>query len=229
MMIVGCPLRKRDWILPQWREHVLTSLEVAGINTEVEFLFVMGEDDEAPDWASVITVEEPPREDVRHWDVLRFEHMTMLRNTLLAGVRERAPKYFLSLDSDILLHPEAAAGMLEVFRDHPSAWAVGGKTFMSGGCDAPSYGNWYNKGEPRLGIKRINAEQVLQVDVIMAIKMMAEPAYLTDYVFHPWGEDVGWSSNVTQQGGDLFWDGRYCSKHVMSRDRLERVDARCGY
>lgn len=230
-VLIGAPTRKRQWILPRWREHVLAAAKVAGVKPR--FVFVIGEDDhlgfEWPDTESVV-VEEPPRDDIRRWNPDRYEHMVFLRNTLLGRVREIQPQLFLSLDTDILLHPNAIDGMLEVLTRHPEAWACGGKAFLSERTEHfPTYGMWQNKSNHGMGFRRQRSSSVMQVDVLMAVKMMRPLAYSTDYVYHRHGEDVGWSSAIAKAGGVLWWDGRFPSKHVMRPDLLDEVDRRCGY
>lgn len=228
-LLIGCPVRKREWILPTWREYALRAAENASF--DASFLFVVGEDEDPIDWpdAKVLVVEEPPRDDVRHWSKERLNHMVFLRNQLLKGVREDDPPLFLSLDSDILLHPQSLASMYEVFDNRPDAWAVGAKTYMAPGRDCPSYAMFNHPKQPWNGLKRKDSSSVLDVDVLMAAKLMNKSAYNVDYVFHRQGEDVGWSRGVTQAGGVLMWDGRTCSKHVMKPEKLEKIDARCGY
>lgn len=228
-LLVGCPVHKRDWILPAWKEHVIKACDEAGIDPL--FVFVASESD-APsvtwDDSVVRLVEEPQREDKRDWSRGRLLHMVYLRNILLDEVRSINPEMFLSLDSDILLNEMSIVGMLEGFKDD-SVWAVGGKAFMSRGRLHPSYGTFISPGKVWTGFKRKDSNSLSRVDIIMAVKMMNRSAYNVDYVFHRHGEDIGWSSAVAEAGGKLFWDGRYCSKHVMNRELLGVIDERCGY
>ncbi len=229
-LLIGCPVRKREWILPTWKQYALKSAANAGLVPE--FLFVAGVDDlESCTWddSTVIAVDEPAREDVRRWGSDRLQHMVELRNLLLCEVRKIEPTYFLSLDSDILLHPKAIEGMLE-HMNRSDVWAVGGKAFMAPGRDCPSYAIFNNgRKAPWAGFHRRDSNGVMEVDILMAVKMMKSSAYGVDYVFHKQGEDVGWSLGVTNAGGALLWDGRYCSKHVMKPSKLEQVDVRSGY
>lgn len=170
-------------------------------------------------------VTEEQREDKRDWHGERYHKMVALRNILLEGVRNVAPPLFLSLDSDILLNSEALKSLCLNFRDE---WAaIGGKTYMSHtGREYPSYGilNQVNGF-----IRRKEADGCWPVDVIMAIKLMKPEAYAIDYVFDSQGEDIGWSKECKKAGLKLGWDGTHCSKHVMRKDDLEKVDARVGY
>lgn len=208
---------------------MITACDEAGFDPF--FVFVASEAD-APgvtwDNSIVRLVEEPQREDKRDWSRQRLLHMVYLRNILLDEVRSINPEMFLSLDSDMLLNKMSIVGMLEGFKED-DAWAVGGKAFMSKGRLHPSYGRFNSPNKSWTGFKRQDSNLLLKVDVLMAIKMMNRSAYNVDYVFHRQGEDIGWSSAVADAGGKLFWDGRYCSKHVMDPKLLGVIDERCGY
>lgn len=233
-LIVGAPVRKRNWVLPKWKEHVTWACYRAGL-PEPEFIFVVGDDDDdsvVRDWKNtkVIETSEAPRPDVREWDTDRYTHMVEVRDKLLEAVRAREPDLFLSLDSDILLHGDALHGMIETLREHEDAWAVGGKTFMTMENQiCPSYGMWTDGRRPQVGFKREASSEVMKVDVIMAVKLMSPKAYRVNYRFHHWGEDVGWSADVGARGGSLWWDGRYANKHVMAPRFLDVLDKRVGF
>lgn len=228
-IVIGCPVRARGWILPKWREHALAAAEEAGV--AAQFVFVCDQEDVATvDWPNtthVIRSSVGSYEQPHSWHTERYVQMVEFRNALLAEVRTMKPLFFLSLDSDILLHPQAIRGMLEVFSMHPEAWAVGGKAHLSGGEHFPTYGMW--KGSNHHSITRGPYSDVRIADVLMAVKMMKPQAYHVDYEFHPWGEDLGWSSRAKLKGAKFWWDGRFCNKHVMKPEHLEVVDERCGF
>ena len=232
-LVIGCPVRKRDWVLPRWREHVLAACLRAGIG-DPPFVFVVGADDDSvvQDWpnTTITTVEEEARPDKREWNGTRYHHMIEIRNQLLKSVREVRPDYFLSLDSDILLHPDAVANLLETAEAYPDAWAVGGKAYMTMENKAfPSYGMWTDGRNPDLGFQRDESADVFRADVIMAIKLMRFRGYQSDYRFHHWGEDTGWSASIALRGGQMWWDGRVTNKHVMRPDLLDTIDERIGF
>jgi hypothetical protein len=233
-VLIGCPLRDREWILPKWKEHVLIACEAAGLAPSFVFVLDESESSMVEDWDSTTLVRisgDNPflAGDDHDWNTERFKHMVFLRNSLLGAVREAEPELFLSLDSDILLHEDSLKSILDVFELHSDAWAVGGKAYMGEGRWAPSYGMWNSKAAHGFGFSREPLDTVTRVDVIMGCKAMKYPAYQTDYKYHHWGEDIGWSSNIAQRNGLLWWDGRVTNKHVMKKEMLEKIDGRCGY
>lgn len=230
--MVGCPLFRREWVLQRWFDHV----EQAARNAEEEPLYVFVGDRSDPSIFLAIAecsarrrglvlvqvTEDMGRSDHRKWDMERYQRMAWLRNQMLAAVRFTRPLWFLSLDSDILLHPDALVNLLESAQRFD---AVGGKAYMTTqGLHAPSYGVFTNSG-----MRRPESEGVFPVDVIMAIKLMTPSAYAIDYEAEHRGEDIGWSKAARAAGLALGWDGRVTSKHVMAPFWLQKVDPRCGY
>jgi len=174
----------------------------------------------------VLDVPNSRGADVRDWTSPgRYAHMVEIRNLLLEGVRMMDAGLFLSLDSDILIHPFAVRNLIDdVIED---GWgAVGGKCYMtSTGTQYPSWGKLGREGQ----IMRTDAEGYFAVEVIMAVKMMTPAAYRVDYRLDLQGEDIGWSRACREAGLSLAWDGRVASKHVLEPHLLDRLDPRVGY
>lgn len=227
--IVGCPVYKRDWILDRWFDHVERACESAGVSPV--YAFVVDPRDE--DTLKVISnhagagyvfgvQEKAEHEDVREWHADRYRWMVEIRNELLGVVRLVEPRLFLSLDSDILLHPDAIKNMMETIE---TCDAVGGKAYMTDGRSHPSWASISRSG----GLSRRDADGVFPVQVIMAVKLMSPAAYKIDYKFNDRGEDVGWSLACADAGVKLKWDGRVTNKHVMRPEQLNEVDRRVGF
>jgi len=240
-VLVGCPVWKREWILPDWFEAIEKSFEHVGLTPE--YAFVLDMDDEQT--YSCVTAytdmherqcyvnhvpEKYNNRDTfkRTWDQdERLEWMAFLRNRLLGVVRKREPDLFLSIDSDILLNPVAFEHMLEAINDEKAKFdAVGGKAFLGRGSRAPLNFGYLNY---RNHLERGEMEYLGTVEVLMALKLMKPAAYNIDYKFDHIGEDIGWSIACKEAGLKFGYDGRYCSKHVMYLEDLDVYDPRCGY
>lgn len=234
-LVVGCPVRQRTWIIEKWFHHVEHACHLAEI--EPAYIVVADPQDETTrlleylaglkDRRCVVSSchEDLGGTDKRTWNHDRFGRMVELRNQLLGTVRELAPDRFLSLDSDILLHPQAVATLLQTAETYDAA---GGATYMtSTGLEFPSCG--WNRGMEGFTRRPMEHTGVIPVGVIMAIKMMTPTAYAVDYEFNPQGEDIGWSLACERAGLKLGWDNRHVSKHVMSPADLDRIDERCGW
>lgn len=232
-LAIGCPIWKREWILPAWLVAVETACSEAGVIPD--YIFVADPRDEPSQsiikdfctrfnrncWMAWIEEENVP--DKRVWNEQRFHRMVYLRNLLLASVRNLGPELFLSLDSDILIHHKALVSLMALTETYD---AVGGKAYMTDkGTWCPSFGYI----SATRGILRYESTDVLRVDAIMAMKLMTPLAYQVDYEFHEQGEDIGWSLACKREGVTLGWDGRVTNKHVMSEKALGALDQRCGF
>ena len=231
---VGCPLWHREWLVERWWCHVEAACLAADV--EPRYVFLIDERDTEDrrlveelalhygrTMDCVIVNEGQDRGDVREWNARRYEHMVWVRNNLLGLVRRIEPDYFFSLDSDILLHEQALASLLESIDGYD---VMGGRCYMTDrGTIAPSYALHAGWG----GLLRPDETNVLPVDVVMAIKLMKPSAYAVDYQFHAYGEDIGWSIACQAKGLKLGWDGRIVSKHIVEPWMLEQVDPRVGW
>lgn len=235
MLVIGCPVQHRAWILPAWADRIEKA--AAGVVDDIVFVLVgnKGNDPETyqvwKDWdrerSTVwVDVEEPARDGSRYWHGPRFAHMASLRNQLLDEVRRIKPDLFLSIDSDILLHPDHLASMIQNL--HERSWdAIGGRCYLGSGTIYPSWMRCLRPdGE---SVTRQDATGCFKVDVIMALKLMTPKAYYVDYRFHSKGEDIGWSIDARRAGCTLGWDGTVVSKHVMSPSLLDVFDPRSGF
>lgn len=233
MFLIGCPIYKRSWAFPQWYTHLMVAIEKAKLS-DIGFVFVIDETDSAtrmvlnyiPYPTKIIEMKQanPSRE--RIWNSDRYQEMVLLRNELLKTVRGIAPDLFLSLDSDIFLHPDTLKNLTETL--YASEWAaVGGKTYMTEReTRFPSYANI----NPSNGaLQRMDTIGIIPVQVIMAIKLMKPEAYRVDYEYSDKGEDVGWSLAVRKAGMRVGFDGRVASKHVMKPEMADKWDARVGF
>lgn len=241
---VGCPVRNRAWIFPKWEEHIRAAFAKADL--EPIWIFAIGIGPNGDDGTQALVTDifktgrglwteiaEPQIRDRRHWDKERYEQMVNCRNRLLELVQIAQPDYFLSIDSDILLHEDGLLTLLDTIstprtiRGYETKFdAVGGKTFLStSNADITTYANLTRHGS----LSRKDSSGVFPVDVLMAVKLMSPAAYYVPYAYNQFGEDIGWSLNCTNSGLALGWDGRVVSKHVMEKEHINRVDPRIGW
>lgn len=232
-VVVGCPVSRRDWILPSWWRHVDTACKNAYLDYEVVMVGDAINDPRtfhcAMDLAKEFEVEltwigvtDARPTDQRVWNWARYKRMAELRNYLLEEVRKISPDAFLSIDSDILLDFNA----LVEARDLCSNEAIGMKVYLSEyGLDCP---NWAKLGREGT-LQRTDANGRFAVDVIMALKLMSPMAYKVDYADDMQGEDTGWSKQARKAGVKLIFDGRVASKHVFAPEYLGQIDQRVGF
>lgn len=227
-ILIGGPVSQRAWVLPRWYDHCYEACRRADVNPT--FIHVGAAEDPTmnctvPD-AVIVPTGESARGHTRKWTHARYQQMAEYRNIGLAKVRELAPPLFLSLDSDVLLHPDAITSLLNGLT-HPAGFAaVGGKCFMNSSVQYPSYGMFVRNG----GIRRSTpVTGFFKVDVIMAIKLMTPAAYNVDYRYHQHGEDLGWARACQEAGLVFAFDARITSKHLYKPEYLNIVDPKVGF
>jgi len=266
-LLVGCPVSHREWIIRRWADHILIACERAGL--EPSFITVAHPEDPTPavlgahlgerDLTVIPTLvasEETARRFayrlVAEWNPPRYEQMAAIRNVMLDEVRRQAPQFFLSVDSDVLLHGDAVTTMMGLVADYG---AVGSACFLSrppgrradGEIGSPNWTapNYAMLDRAERVMRKWQPNLTRRVDVLMAVKLMTPAAYKVDYEGHYQGEDIGWALACRRAGVRFGWTSTVVSKHVMvSRcaahlehdpscfacvEPLDRTDPRCGY
>jgi hypothetical protein len=234
-LVIGCPLRGREWMIQPWFEAAVKAAAKTDIN--FCFAFVIDEGDsilpivkeycahhELPAYYVEFPPYVGPQQGVEHhWNPEKVKYMVDLRNQLLSVVRNINPDYFLSLDSDILLKENVIEDLLLACEQYD---AVGGKVYLARQARLPSYGNLIRENK---NMHRPDVSHLVPVDIIMAVKMMTRQAYNVDYRYEPRGEDLGWSAAAKEACLKLGFDGRTVSKHIMDQSNLYSVDPRVGF
>lgn len=231
-MLIGCPVKDRNWILPLWKAHVDGAMPS---RMDYEFVFAVGKDDEETlglisNWprTHVTLLDEKHSKYERNWaEPGRLEFMTYARNELLKKVRELRPTYFFSLDSDILITKDCISNSLSTIREF-DAWkvaAVGSRLYMDQTDSNCSSAGVFTRN----GFTRMDTKGIQTVGLIMAAKLMNSRGYNVDYEDHKNGEDIGWCKAVARNGFTLMYDARAANKHVMAPYWLNQVDKRIGW
>lgn len=224
-------------------DHLAWATVEAGIHDEdVKLVFVSHEEDPTNPilrttadlygfQSLFVTDEQPPTVEPRSWEPARLRTMVRVRNALLGAVRELEPDLFLSLDTDILLHPKALRKMIRLLevagKQHARPSATSHCVWLDEtGTKYPNFAMLTPRGQLR---REATTGDVMGVHVLMAAKLMTPRAYAVDYEYDSRGEDIGWSLAVRQQGMRLAWTGSVTSKHCYLPEHIDRVDRRCGY
>lgn len=240
MIIIGCPIFKRDWILPAWLYFI--QRQSIPLN-DIGFVFELGMDDEATlnilaAWKSqhpeVKVFDLEIRNDLAHfshdegtrqWSYSKYENMISMRNSLLSKVREIKPDAYFSLDSDILL---TNPNTIELLLAHTNndADAVNTLMFMTPvGTEFPSVMSWVSD-EKSMKAHRDNQYPFgtyFKSDIIMAAKMMSKKVYNNvNYQFHMQGEDLGWSAQCAEKGYNLYCASYIYTPHIMGKIELQK-------
>lgn len=241
-IVIGCPVSGRAWILDKWFSHQIEACNNADLVPE--FVFVVPKEDTADQEVikqccgdvkkggfkvDIIETEEPPRPPRRTWSASRYQHMVILRNTLLRRVRQIGPTYFWSIDSDILAAPDALMYAKAVI-DTRDCSAVGMHLYLSMvGRFHSSRAEIVNNHLCNRQVHESMFEGTYPTDAVMASVLMGPKAYNVDYQFHDEGEDVGYSVAAREAGLHFLWCGKALCKHCMEPDALNKFDNRVGF
>lgn len=237
MIIIGCPIFRRDWILPHWFKAIEKQTYPL---SELGFVFIAGEDDDVTIDALFAWHRKHPEVRVfdvsvdtdhihvehnkgsRRWNRGRYLAMADLRNDLLSRVSCYEPDKFFSLDSDILLEDPDTIYSLDVLTDIYDA--VSPLAFMSpDGVTHPNVMSWVSKPGGVAARATYELGKLFRADVIMAAKMMSRNVYRkARYQAHRQGEDLGWSTQCHLHSFELWNASQIYCPHVMSEDRLKR-------
>lgn len=238
-LIIGCPIYKRDWILPHWIRCILNqSVDISDIG----FIFEVSPGDyntinslniwkkmdsriklfEINERSDIPHFEHAP--DSRQWTISKYHNMVSLRNSILDRVRYHNPDYYFSLDSDILI---SDSNTIELLISHikQGADAVSPLMYMTPmGTNFPSVMSWRDE----IGGKAYRKEKYpigsyFKSDIIMAAKMMSKNAYSqVNYEVHSQGEDLGWSKNAGLLGMELYSASYIYANHIMGPGMYEQ-------
>jgi len=237
-LIIGCPIYKRDWIIPVW----VAAIERQSFPlNDIGFVFVASESDtktismlnkwknlhtEIPLFDIVIKDDVPHHEhsqNSRQWTMSKYHHMISLRNCLLEKVRKHNSDFFFSLDSDVILQNSSTIELL-ISHIKDGADAVSPLMFMTPfGMEYPSVMSWIDEpGKKAQRAKNYPIGTYFKSDIIMAAKMMSKQVLQNvDYVFHSQGEDLGWSADAYYKGyGNLFSASYIYAPHIMHKEML---------
>jgi len=238
MILIGCPIYKREWILPYWF-HCLER-QTFDIK-DVGFIFEAGVDDkETIDFLvywkknskNINIFDIEVRDDLSHhshvegsrrWTYSKYENMVSMRNSLLDKAKEIKPDYYYSLDSDILLTNPYTIEVLVNNLQKKEIDAINTLMFMTPfGVDFPSVMSWIEQ-QDQSAYRHDNYPigTLFKSDIIMAAKMMSKKVYMNSrYRFHPQGEDLGWSLDCREKEYNLYCASNIYTPHIMGKQEL---------
>lgn len=224
-------MHERAWALPQWFDRLATQTHHPADCLTIVLNYGTSEDRtleiiESEDrFKKIVVIETPgvPHQKDRWWTVERYEVMARLRNDMLSVVRDLAPDYFLSCDTDMMLPPDALARLAS----HAAVgWLAGVAPLTYMTPTGVGFPNWLTKTLQRPTVP--NVPLVPQWAVFGTV-LMTPRLYAVDYRSHDWGEDIGWACNVEDSGLVLALATQVKVKHVMDSQYLNIVDERVGF
>ena len=218
-LIVGAPVKDRAWVLPEWHEPLsgypivcLLSRSEDDSRSILEDLGVEVIDD----------LEEGrpvPEIDGHIWNrgTPVFEYMARLRNRLLDVMIEREAEYFLSLDCDIVLPPNAITDLLLIM-ERTGADVISPAVAL---CFDPVEWNTMNWDRTYTAWRHHIPMCTAPVDVVMAAMLLNRRAIEScRWMPNVQGEDIGFCLLAEQLGISRWWVPEIACTHIMWKEDI---------
>lgn len=236
-VLIGCPVYKRDWVLPDW----FAAIEKQNYPLEkIGFIFELGNDDEATEdvlyeWhqnhPQVRVFDGIIRENVghrahpdgkRHWNGTDYLKMVLLRNELLERASCMDYEYYFSLDSDVILEDPDTIPFL--VSQMSRCDVISPLMYMTPFDDSYPSVMWWDDHvgyEAHRNPMKMKYDQVFQTDIVMAAKMMRKEVFQNvRYSWHRQGEDLGFAANLKRAGFKAYCAPQIYAFHAMHRQML---------
>lgn len=217
-VVVGCPVKDRAWVLGEWFDAIQTQ----GVEVSVITLLSPSQDNTElilrDRGAHIIYDEEVGRSttdiDNHIWgDQSNYEYMANLRNRLIDTCVSLDVDYFFSLDSDIILPPNALTQMLQFAESH--AGIVAPAVNMVTGSPVWNVMNWVDKYRPGRADRTVVPIARGQADVVMAAMMLDRDGMRARWESHSQGEDVGFCLDAYSKQIPCWWLPEIICEHWM--------------
>ena len=239
-ILIGSPVYQRAWILKEW----FKCIEQQTIPlSDIGFIFELGPNDEEThqviwEWhmshPEVAFFDAVIRDDIKHythpdgqrtWTKTAYYKMVDLRNSLLDRASCIGPEKYFSLDSDLLLEDPQTLEKLYHMLNRNGVDATSPLSYMyPKGVKFPSVMTWID-GVGKRASRSLNDYKIgetFKSDIIMAAVMMNPDVYSNiRYIWHPQGEDLGWSGECARAGYSLYCVSDIYVPHIMHQWMLD--------
>ncbi|NPV54133.1 MAG: hypothetical protein HPY71_11505 [Firmicutes bacterium] len=225
MVVIGCPVRNRDWIIGEYLDHIynldfpkddLSLCFVINDSTDRTKEILMSFAREHKDEYRQIRILEHDLgqiEDQRTWNVRKKIYVSLaeLRNILVEQALDMEADYLFSVDSDILVPPYTLKELIVADKDIVSAqiWNDPSKVF-------PNIMAHRNGSITHYLDFPKNA--LFQCDVTGAVYLLKKKVLEeVRYCYHEQGEDVGFCLEAKKKGFEIWANSKIACKHMMER------------
>lgn len=222
LIVVGCPVKERAWCLQRWFD----SIAEQDVELEIICLYSPSEDRTEEillqNNAHVVHDYRPGRSPTEihghQWGHMEdYQYMAEIRNTLLEIVIDKYdPDYYFSLDSDILLPPNALTWMVDKMEN--SAHGVMAPALnMAVNSKAMNTMCWVDRYNPHMAHRPFTPNTGGYVDVVMAAMLLNRRGMEAQWVAHAQGEDIGFCLDAKSKSIPLWWEPSIQCEHLMVR------------
>lgn len=235
-ILIGCPVRNRRWILPQFLESINKVEEYTKnqFPVEIDFYFIINNStDDTEEILSqyphtIYDLPEPSESEVR--GKYSLSHLAQLRNELLLYASENEYDFLFSVDSDILLEKECLAQLLYMYDEEPTPGlfspAVRNIPYPPNGNDQYPAHNAMILDQDNITYKHLLSiarnRGIFEVDLLGAATLIPKQFFSCRYGHHNQGEDAIFCQEVKKMGGRLWVSNYSPTIHCMKKDLFVR-------
>lgn len=224
--MIGCPVRNRAWVLPRYLKNLH---QVEYPLKKREYCFIINDCiDATPDMLKQFACQQSCPVRLINYNFgsrtghrrgeYRFTRLAQLRNLLLREFLQSGCQYLFSVDSDILVPPQALARLVGEQRDIVSALVCNGHELG----DEKIYNVLIRNEAGRfIHLKDFPRDRVFQVDCTGAACLISRRVieqYGIRYSAHLGAEDIGFCQAAAQRGLKIYCDGRLECMHLMKEE-----------
>lgn len=218
--MIGCPVRNRAWILPQYLQYLATLIYPP---EQIEYCFVIND---SQDETEAILQEFARRFPVRllydnssrpgGWQrgFYQFSRLAELRNRLLNEFLQSDCEYLFSVDSDILVPPNCLQQLLQADKDVVAALVCNGAEIG----DDQFYNVFTLTDDHLQPIRNFPRDRLFPVDCTGAAYLIKRRVIGAGVRYNSsWGpEDIGFCRQVKEYGFSIYCHGAIECVHVMN-------------
>lgn len=242
-ILIGCPIYKREWVLPLWLEGIE---QQTFPKSNLGFIFELAPDDDGThqmlwEWQmkhpEFLVFDGLIRNDIHHnhhpegqriWNSTKYLEMVDMRNSLLERATSLQDKfdYYFSLDSDLILENPETLQILSDYGDQGYD-ILSPLSFMTPTeRNYPSVMSWVEglPGRAQRDLPRypLEGDQIFQSDVVMAAVFMSRKVFTTvRYRWHRQGEDLGFATALYEHGIKSYCIPYLYCPHLMHEFMVE--------
>jgi hypothetical protein len=234
MMLIAAPVHNRDNLL----HYYLDGLNKLYLPDEIQFLFLANNcsspalqllNNFASDHPCFVVEDNSLTSTIRR-NGLRYRALAKIRNRLREEALKISFTHMFSVDSDIILPPQALAQLITYNLDAVSG-LVYNDLHLGGKRETPDKHmcnilNWSAKkdkqGYPKaVHIRNYPPGELIPVDITGACVLLSRKVVeQVEYTYHPQGEDLGWAINLQRRGFQAFCDTSLRPRHLMTTTEL---------
>ncbi len=222
-IMIGCPIRNRAWILPDYLQAILNFDYPAEL---IELCFIVNDcQDSTPailsDFAAAhenpvyLYYDNQDHSGKHQRGYYNFRRLAHLRNQLITAFLRTDCEYLFSLDSDIIMPPESIMTLLGAQRDIISALVWNGGDI--GSHDTYNILKQAENGD-YLHIREFPVNGVFEVDCTGAAYLLRRRVlseFMIRYDADYGAEDIGFCKSAQRAGIKLYCHSGVRGRHFM--------------